>query len=102
MRIGLVRQNIFTNESYICVYKLLVCVHARMSVHVSVCAYEHTRAREYMYAHITMRNAFKYISLWLSPICDFNWLDIAHLNIYHFFFTSDVFYTNVYFFYYCP
>ena len=27
-------------------------------VRVYVCAYEHTRAREYMYAHITMRNDF--------------------------------------------
>ena len=41
-----------------------------------------------------MRNAFQYISLWLSPICDFNWLDIVLLNIYHLY-ISDVLYTDV-------
>ena len=77
--------------------RMCTCTYACACVLVYVCAYEHTRAREHMYVHITMRNAFYYISLWLSPICDFNWLDTVHLNIYHFY-TSDVFYTDAYYF----
>ena len=63
--------------------RMCTCTYACACVLVYVCAYEHTRACEHMYVHITMRDACWYISLWLWPICDFNWLDFVHLNIYH-------------------
>ena len=38
--------------------RMCTCTYACACVLVYVCAYEHTRAREHMYVHITMRNAF--------------------------------------------
>ena len=38
--------------------RMFTCTYACACVRVYVCAYEHTRAHEYMYAHITMLNAF--------------------------------------------
>ena len=60
---------------------ICICVHECMYICVSVCMC----VQKSVYVHTDTYMCISCIVMWLSPFCDFNWLDNVHLHIYNFY-----------------